>query len=379
MEIVSLIIAILVAVGSVGYYFGFRGREVIVGIDLGTSYSVAAVKVNGEITIIPHYASKKFLVPSIVSYPGGKVGPAAEASGRIYHAKRFIGRSFEEAAEDVASHPDLEIVADAKGFATFKTADGLKTPIDIGIAIIKDLLKSIKAHLDLSASVVVVCVPVSFRTLEREHTRKVFQSLGLTLASTVEEPVAAAVAYNLHRITEGNRRALIFDLGGGTFDVTVLWVAESGSITVLGSSGDAAVGGQDFDAVLLPLLTEQCPGATMADAEAAKIELTDRDEVTRAIGACNARVSNSEFEAVSSELLLKISEKVTLALEDQMLKAEDVEDLVLVGGASRMPIIRKFLKKYFAHSPKTRFHDSLDPDTVVALGAANILGSKALG
>jgi len=372
MEITSLI-GILFALGSVAYYFGFRGREVVVGVDLGTSFSVVAVKVNGKITIVPHWQSGKVLVPSMVSYPGGKVGSSADVDGRIYHAKRFIGRMFSEAGDDIATHPDLKIEADAKGFAAFRTTEGLKTPVDVGAAIVKDLIKSIKLSLGLSVSSVVVCVPVSFRNLEREHTKRVFFNLGLSISRIIEEPVAAAVAYDLHKITSGNRKALIFDLGGGTFDVTVLWVAESGSITVLGSSGDPGLGGQDFDSLLLPLLRQQCPAAGILDAEAAKIALTENDSVSVDIHGCRAAVSAAEFEAGCQILLEKMSEIVTLALEDQMMKPDNVEDLVLVGGASRMPVVRKFLKRFFANSPKTRFHDNLDPDTIVALGAANIL------
>jgi molecular chaperone DnaK (HSP70) len=227
--------------------------------------------------------------------------------------------------------------------------------------------------LGFKVSSVVVCVPVSFRNLEREHTKKVFTELGLTVSRLIDEPVAAAVAYDIHKITTGNRRVLVFDLGGGTFDVTTLWVAKSGSITVLGTAGDGHLGGQDFDQVVFRLIQSVCPSVTVQQAEDVKIALTSSPQVhfTGSDG-CRRLVTESEFAAAAEILLKRMAEEIDVALDNQMMQKSDFDDLVLVGGGSRMPIVRKLLKHLFADT-KVKFHDSLDPDTVVAIGAANVL------
>jgi molecular chaperone DnaK (HSP70) len=382
MNIFAALVPGVAVLAMAAYYFGWRGREVIVGVDLGTSYTVVAVKMNGKLDVILNEAGRP-LIPSVVSFTSGrvKVGDTVgqgESATVLYHAKRFIGRKFldEDAslAEDIQTHP-FKVEADTNGFAVFSVPGyGRVSPVEVGKFIMTAMLEAIKRQLGFRVNSVVVCVPVSFRNLEREHTRKVFTELGLTVTRLVEEPVAAAVAYDIHKITSGNRRVVVFDLGGGTFDVTTLWVAKSGSITVLGTTGDSHLGGQDFDQAILGLLRQKCPDMTVDLAEQVKIALTTQKVVKsmKTASGCNLEISETQFQEISRDLLQRIAREIVQALENQMMDKKDIDDVVLVGGGSRMPIVRNLLKTFFFDT-HAQFHDSLDPDTVVALGAANIL------
>ena len=346
----------------------------MVGVDLGTSYSVIAVKTDGINRVIPHHKTGRELVPSIVSFDKSgnpKVGDFADEENKIFHAKSYIGR----VAKDVDSSESFSVVSDAAGFAAFSLTSGkIVTPIQIGQLVVRELVDSVKVSTGFTVKSVVICVPVSFRNLEREHTRKVFTGLGLSISRVIDEPVAAALAYDLHKITRDNRKVMVFDLGGGTLDITILWAAATGSITVLGSAGDAKLGGQDFDRVMWSVLQSQCKDVTIQEAEELKIKLTTENPAsmkTRAFG-CSMTISNDEYATASESLMQRIKSELDLSLENQMMAPDQVDDVVLVGGSSRMPIIRSLLLEYYSGT-KAIFRDSLNPDTVVALGAANVL------
>jgi molecular chaperone DnaK len=382
------IVLLIVALG-IGYYLGYRGREITVGIDLGTSYSVIAIKQNNVTSVIPNIHTNSLITPSTVYFnTSGKIqvglnpyqiDPIYKKSF-IYHSKQYIGQPYtlvtNEHTGDSSSTKPYSVVPDSKGFAVFDVPGyGKVTPIEIGRHIIKELIDSAKSHLfsEYKIQSAVICVPVSFDNTQREHTKLIYKSLGISVSRVIEEPIAAAMAYNLHNIS--NRRVLVFDVGGGTTDITLLWVAaNSGSITVLSTSGDSKLGGRNFDQIVLDILNQKCPGEekewTVFDAETVKIQLSGA-ELVQVDEECE--ITEIDLIEGGQELLDKIANLIDYVLDAVSVDVMDIDDIVMVGGSSRMPVLNKMLMKYFKSNPNIQIHNHLNPDTVVAIGAANIL------
>jgi len=388
---------------------GFRGREQIVGIDLGTTFSVVAVQSRDSsgrsiVTVLPDRFSGKPLVPSIVSYfPNGStvVGDAAFARraehplSTIYNAKRFIGRSLEEVADDNATSA-YKVIADVNGSAVFEISHGSESgarsvsPIDVGAAVVKHLKQSITAYMGYDMHRAVICVPAKFTEKETRATQKAFEEGGFKVMRVLEEPTAAAVAYGLHK-KPGHRYTLVYDIGGGTLDTSLLYM-NGKSVSVLGVAGDDRLGGSDFDLKMQSLLLSKVEGAQVQQAvpgiercdsnglhiegERAKISLSSEQSVEISCLAKDGRartmtVTRDEFEEACAGLFARAMKPVEKVLEDQMMKADNVHDIVLVGGASRMPKLRALLQAFFGED--RQLHTEIDPDVTVAYGAANIV------
>ena len=404
---------------------GYRGRTVIVGIDLGTSYSVVAYQdqYTGKSRVVPCADnSSQFTTPSVVSYlPGGEVVVgraakarwAADAADTVHNAKRFLGRPrFDADALAYAAAHHLATVAAPRGEGE-RDGDGGETaplsgtwfsiradghggavaPEAVGAAVVRTLLDNVAAHLGhRMVRKAVIAVPAAFDNRQRAATALAFKQAGIKVARTLDEPVAAALAYELHR-KPGVTHILVYDFGGGTLDVSVLFVRE-GSVETVASAGDNDLGGSDFDVCLGAHLANQLPPAAKADSaclhevmaavEKAKIHLSTHGsvEVEAACGAGGAggggahadrhalRATPESFRAACAAEFERALSPVAHALELSYLEKGHIDEVVLVGGSSRIPFIRDALRAEFPDAP---LNLDLDADLVVALGAANVI------
>eukprot|EP00933_Yihiella_yeosuensis_P051646 TRINITY_DN49625_c0_g1_i1.p1 TRINITY_DN49625_c0_g1~~TRINITY_DN49625_c0_g1_i1.p1 ORF type:complete len:446 (-),score=103.91 TRINITY_DN49625_c0_g1_i1:103-1326(-) len=402
---------------------GYRGRPQVVGIDLGTTFSVVALKSDKGVSIIPDHVTGRQLLPSVVThFPNGSVlvGDAAVelrgtySDSTIFNAKRFMGKAFGEVALEASQHPfrvsanftDNSREASATntsaevGFVIASdanvrgTSERWVSPIDVGAAVVRHMRMSVSRHIGYDIHRAVICVPAKFSAVETQATVKAFEQAGFKVMRILEEPTAAAVAYNLHK-GKGVKHVLVYDLGGGTLDVSLLYM-NGKSVSVLGVAGDDHLGGSDFDHALSALLGSKFANAKATSAkddqasvkekcdsiglgilaEAVKIRLssaletearcTDKDGFVRTMV-----VSRAQYEEAAKELFARSIAPVEKVLADQMMTSDDVHDIVLVGGSSRTPKIREQLRKFFG--PEKKLHTDIDPDITVAWGAASIL------
>ncbi|CAD7926840.1 unnamed protein product [Amoebophrya sp. A25] len=253
--------------------------------------------------------------------------------------------------------------------AQFRVLDRWRTPVDIGAAIVKKLKDAAEVFLGYDVYDTVICVPAKFGKLEIQKTYEAFNKAGFSVARVMDEPTAAAVAYGLHKSATG-KTVIVYDLGGGTLDASLLSIS-SKAVNVLGTAGDDHLGGSDFDYAMWKLLQDRCGPSekiTRGEAEDVKKELTSKDIVP----ICERRtkqVTRDEYETAAATLFERAMAPVHQVLADQMMSADDINHVVLVGGASRMPKIRKMLIDFFGQD---KLNMDLDPDLTVAIGAANI-------
>mmetsp|Transcript_135927 Transcript_135927/g.378835 ORF Transcript_135927/g.378835 Transcript_135927/m.378835 type:complete len:412 (+) Transcript_135927:102-1337(+) len=410
MQELLLLAGLLVVVSAVLAALGFRGRDQVVGIDLGTTFSVVALKSGNRVAVIPDYFTGRLLVPSVVSLlPNGSwlVGDSAVAErGRlplhtVFNAKRFIGRQMREVVQDAQNHPFRVVGNTSAGQDVDEAEAGFQipgdsgnlwlSPEDVGARVVVRLKHSVAEYLGYDISRAVICVPAKFSYRQIKATQQAFEQAGFKVMRILEEPTAAAVAYNLHKTT-GVRHVLVYDIGGGTLDTSLLYM-NGKSVSVLGVSGDDHLGGSDFDLRMRELLGQKLANATQAAlelppaqrcdstglailAEEAKIQLSSvqRVEVQCAGADGSARivpVTREEFERASEDLFQRSMKPVEAVLADQMMTPSHVDDVVLVGGASRTPKLRALLQDIMG--PTKKLHTEIDPDITVAYGAANIL------
>lgn len=401
---------------------GYRGREQIVGIDLGTTFSVVALRSQGKVTVLPDYITGKLLLPSVVHYAlTGEVivGNAAMEwrdvlpAQTIYNSKRFIGRPMGKTTEDASNHP-FRVVANTTrtadqsaedaaagfsvqcggpgiiGFCGNTPKDQWKSPIDVGAEVVKHMMRSVHDYLGYPIHRAVICVPAKFGSEETKATVAAFKQAGIKVMRVLEEPTAAAIAYNLHK-GDTARHVLVYDIGGGTLDTSLLYM-NGKTVNVLGVAGDDHLGGSDFDTRMLVLLEAKLKAgdAKVVDAspkwscdhsglgmpaERAKIELSSALSTEVHCRAEDGKgrsvtVTRDEFEKGSQDLFDRAIFPIEKVLEDQKMNHDDVDDVVLVGGASRMPQLRDLIKKFFAGK---KLHTEIDPDVTVAYGAANVV------
>lgn len=399
----------LVVVSAMMAALGYRGREQIVGIDLGTTFSVVALRQQDKVTVLPDRFTGRLLVPSVVAYMrnGTLVGEDARArrdgfpGHTIYNAKRFIGRTMRDSADDASKHPfnvtpnasrgpDEKEEDAAAGFSvpSFR-GEKWVSPIDVGAEVVKHLKLSVGAHLGYPVHRAVICVPAKFGSAETKATVKAFEQGGIKVMRVLEEPTAAAIAYNLHK-GEGVRHVLVYDIGGGTLDTSLLYM-NARTVNVLGVAGDDNLGGSDFDHRVQALLEAKlaagvAPGAPASGlehcatglgvlAERAKIALSgEASAEVRCLAedgrSRDMRVTREEFEKASADLFARAVNPINKVLEEQHMSTDDINDIVLVGGASRMPQLRELIRQLFGSK---RMHTEIDPDVTVAYGAANIV------
>jgi len=370
-------------------------RKLAVGIDLGTTNSLVAT-VRNSIPEVLNDEEGRPLLPSVVRYfPDGfaKIGYEAQAAqttdpkNTIVSVKRFMGRGLKDI-------PYLEnmpyIFQDAPGMVQLKTAAGVKSPVEVSAEILATLRQRAEDALGDELVGAVITVPAYFDDAQRQATKDAAKLAGLNVLRLLSEPTAAAIAYGLDNASEGIYA--VYDLGGGTFDISILKLTK-GVFEVLSTGGDSALGGDDFDHRLfcwiveqakLPPLSSKDTSTLMVKARAAKELLS-----TNARAHINATLLSGEevsltitaddFSSMTHHLVCRTTNLIKKALRDAALAVEEVKGVVLVGGATRMPHVRKAVREFFHLTP----HANIDPDKVVALGAAmqaNLLaGNRAAG
>jgi molecular chaperone HscA len=357
-------------------------QRLAVGIDLGTTNSLAATVRSGAATVLPDALGRP-LLPSIVRYlPGGKVEVGYPAQARqaedpkntIASVKRFMGRGLKDVAHAESAPYDF---VDAPGMVQIRTVAGVKSPVEVSSEILKAL--RLRAELSLGGALAgaVITVPAYFDDAQRQATKDAGRLAGLNVLRLLNEPTAAAIAYGLDNAAEGVYA--VYDLGGGTFDLSILRLSK-GVFEVIATSGDSMLGGDDFDQRVFCWAVEQAKLAPLAPRDMRLLQVKSR-EAKEALtfhseSRINARLSSGEFVdvAIDTETFCRITQTLvqkTLvpmrkALRDAGLAPEEVKGVVMVGGATRMPQVQRAVAEFFRRDPL----NNLDPDKVVALGAA---------
>ncbi len=370
-------------------------RHLAVGIDLGTTHSLVATVRSGSAECLPD-AQDRVLLPSVVRYgPGGAVVVGHEAlamaaddpSNTIASVKRFMGRG----VSDVAKYGALPYrFVDAPGMVGIETAAGLRSPVQVSADILRTLRARAEQSLGGELFGAVVTVPAYFDDSQRQATKDAARIAGLNVLRLLNEPTAAAIAYGLDNASEGT--FAIFDLGGGTFDLSILKLTR-GVFEVLSTSGDSALGGDDFDQAIARHWRKAHGLADASGRDTRRLLAAAREVKERLSGADSAdakvtftwgqqlhlRLERREFEEITASLIQKTIVPTRKALRDAGLAATQVDGVVLVGGATRMPHLQRAVASYFQREPLV----NLDPEQVVALGAATqanaLAGNRAAG
>lgn len=366
-----------------------------VGIDLGTTNSVIASMDGGEPNVLVNSEGNR-TTPSVVAFKEGNrmVGQVAKrqavlnAQGTLFEVKRYMGRTWEEVKEEAERSP-YDVVRGDDGGVRFVVGDKKYTPEEVSAMVLRKLVDDASSTLGEKVTKAVITVPAYFNNAQREATQNAGKIAGLEVLRIVNEPTAAALAYGLDR--KGNETVLVFDLGGGTFDVSVLEVGD-GVFEVRSTSGDTHLGGSDFDYAIVEWLAEEFKKEYNVDlrkdkqalqrlieaAEKAKIELSGLPETTISLPfiamdpSSNAplyldkKLSRSKFEELIDPLLKRVRGPVEAALRDAKLSAAEVDEIILVGGSTRVPAVKRIVKEMLGKDP----NQSVNPDEVVALGAA---------
>jgi len=356
-----------------------------IGIDLGTTHSLVAVVIDGKARVLLD-DDERPLLPSAVRYDGSgqpvSVGyPALEAAAdpdgtTFTSVKRFMGRSGAEVADE-AKLFRYDLVEDDTQAVRFRVGDREVTPIEVSSFILRLLHGRAEECLFGRPGGAVITVPAYFDDAQRQSTRDAAKVAGINVLRLLNEPTAAALAYGLNEASDGQTVA-VFDLGGGTFDISILKLND-GVFQVLSTAGDTHLGGDDFDQALAAVLLNQA-GITDADgptyraaisaAEQAKRALTDADTATlrATLGgtAVEAEIDRASFENLIRPIVARTGEACQRAIADAGLSTTDIDEVVLVGGSTRVPLVRAHVGELFGRDP----HCDLDPDQVVALGAA---------
>ena len=385
------------------------GRETAIGIDLGTTYCCVAVFKNGRAEVIANDQGSR-ITPSTVAFTSKErlVGEEAnfqrviDPANTIYNSKRFIGRTFDDPVvkENKSKYPfqfrrrNNRVVFQVD----YLNRPALITPEEVGAALLEKMKKIAEDHLDCGVTSAVITVPAYFSDAQRAATKDAGKIAGLTVLRVINEPTAAAIAYGLNsgKVETGEeeeeseeKTVLVYDLGGGTFDVSVLELSRSGVFQVVSTSGNTFLGGEDFTQRLVQHFQAEIKKKFGVETLHAKAErrlanacekakrdlsstkgneaLIELDELIPGGKDFNSKISRAKFENLCSDLFKQTTETVKEVLKDAKLEKDDVNEVVLIGGSTRIPKIRSMLKKMFKNS---RVNHTINPDEAVACGAA---------
>lgn len=354
-------------------------RRLAAGIDLGTTNSLVATVRSGQAETLPDSQGRQ-LLPSVVYYgaEGHHVGwtareqAAQDPTNTISSVKRMMGRSLADVQQ---RYPDLpyQFQASDNGLPMMATHSGLVNPVGVSADILNALSARAQQALDGELDGVVITVPAYFDDAQRQGTKDAARLAGLHVLRLLNEPTAAAIAYGLDSGQEGV--IAVYDLGGGTFDISILRLSR-GVFEVLATGGDSALGGDDFDHLLADWLREQAGVADRSDhgvqrqlldaAIKAKIALSSADSAAVEVAGWRGEVTREQFETLIATLVKRTLMACRRTLKDAGVTAEEVLEVVMVGGSTRVPLVREQVGAFFGRTPLT----SIDPDKVVAIGAA---------
>ncbi|MEE2829625.1 MAG: Fe-S protein assembly chaperone HscA [Myxococcota bacterium] len=366
-------------------------REIVAGIDLGTTNSLSAWVVDGQPVVIPDRQGRT-ITPSVISIDEEHhpvVGDEAQeralinAEGTISSVKRFMGRGLDDINEDLNRLPYMVVRSSRSEQIAVRTHGKEYAPQELSAMILAEVKRRAERALGGRLRKAVITVPAYFDDAQRQATRDAGRMAGIDVLRIINEPTAAALAYGLDANRSGT--VLVYDLGGGTFDVSVLRLTE-GIFKVVGTTGNTSLGGDDFDHAVVDLLMTELPPeqaqllsdlprgrlALKLAAEQAKIALSAQDETQVCLSfdeldiSIERRISRSQFDEAIAPLVERTIESVEFVLDEAELGPEDIDDVICVGGSTRTPLVRSRLESFFGRKP----HTDLNPDEVVALGAA---------
>ncbi|HKP56969.1 MAG TPA: molecular chaperone DnaK [Polyangiales bacterium] len=370
----------------------------IIGIDLGTTNSCVAIIENGDAVVIPNTEGAR-TTPSVVGFTEAgerRVGQVAKrqavtnAENTVYGIKRLMGQKLDsEVTQRVIDHVPYRIVAQKNGDAAVDVRDSTFSPPEISAMVLETMRSIAESYIGSTISEAVITVPAYFDDAQRNATKAAGQIAGLDVKRIINEPTAAAIAYGFDKKSKGTERIVVYDLGGGTFDVSILEIA-SGVFNVRAVAGDTHLGGEDFDNAVIDFLATKFRKETGIDllqdrialqrlkeqAERARHELSSSldTEINLPFIASDATgpkhlvttFKRNELELLTEDLVERTLAPCQQALDDAGLKIGDIHEVILVGGMTRMPLVQKRVQDFFKKAP----HKGVNPDEVVAIGAA---------
>ena len=367
----------------------------IIGIDLGTTNSCVSVMEGNEPVVIANEEGRR-TTPSVVAFLKNgerKIGDPAKrqaitnSQNTISSVKRFMGRRFDEVTEEI-SHWSYKVVKGDNNTVRIDIDGRLYTPQELSAMVLQKMKKTAEDYLGTEVTEAVITVPAYFNDAQRQATKEAGEIAGLTVKRIVNEPTAAALAYGLDKGGKDHKIA-VFDLGGGTFDISVLELGD-GVFEVKSTNGDTHLGGDDFDKVIMDWLADEFKNDEAIDlrkdpmalqrlkeaAEKAKVELSSSSEteinlpyVTAVDGVPKhlvKKLTRAKFEALADKLFERCLKPCELALKDAGMNTSEIDEIILVGGSSRIPKVQELVEKFFGKKPNR----SVNPDEVVAVGAA---------
>ena len=372
----------LLQIAEPGMALAPHERKISIGIDLGTTNSLVAIVKDALPTVLADINGKE-LFPSVIRYlPGGQTQGGYEAlehviddpKNTIVSVKRFMGRGLSDVSHMESSPYEF---IDEPGMVKLRTVAGDKTPVEVSAEILARLRQLAEDSVQDEIVGAVITVPAYFDDAQRQATKDAAQLAGLKVLRLLNEPTAAAIAYGLDNASEGIYA--VYDLGGGTFDISILRMSK-GVFEVLSTGGDSALGGDDFDQCLYSWVLEQVKLSPLAPQDQRALLLAAKQtkeqlslaplanvHLTLSTGAVvHLEVSQTQFFEITQSLVSKTMTSVRKALRDAHLQTHEVKGVVMVGGATRMPHVQAAVAELFAKQPL----NNLDPDQVVALGAA---------
>lgn len=374
----------------------------VIGIDLGTTNSCVAVSENGQTKVIENAEGAR-TTPSVIAYlDGGEIlvgAPAkrqavTNAKNTIYAAKRLIGHKFSdnEVQRDIETMP-FDIIASANGDAWVKAQGKELSPPQISAEVLRKMKEAAESYLGEKITEAVITVPAYFNDSQRQATKDAGRIAGLDVKRIINEPTAAALAFGMDKVSGGDRKIAVYDLGGGTFDISIIEIADvdgDKQFEVLATNGDTFLGGEDFDQRIIDHIIAEFKKEQGIDlkndvmalqrlkeaAEKAKIELSSgqQTEINLPYITMDAtgpkhlamKITRAKFESLVEDLVARSIEPCRIALKDAGLSASEIDDVILVGGQTRMPKVQEAVKAFFGKEPRK----DVNPDEAVAVGAA---------